>query len=200
VRRGGCCNVEYQRFCPHSLTHLETSAHLLDPGAAPPTVMDLLPARLAGPCLLVDLSALDLPLLEAEHFRPALEAAGLPLAAVAVKTRASLLPTGYDFSGKGFAALSPAAAALLASFAGLLLLDLPSIDPETDGGRLLAHRAFFGLPERGAFHADPKANALVELAHFGDLPQGLYWAQAQPQPWQADAVAAALWMSPLIPL
>jgi hypothetical protein len=38
------------------------------------------------------------------------------------------------------------------SSAGHLLVDLPSVDKEDDGGALIAHRTFFGVTATGTYH------------------------------------------------
>jgi hypothetical protein len=84
--------------------------------------------------------------------------------------------------------------------AGLMLLvDLPSLDPERDSGRLLAHRAYFGLPETGCRGADPEARAVVELAWFGGLPAGYYHAVICPPRFALPAVPTGLLLYPLTP-
>ena len=65
-----------------------------------------------------------------------------------------------------------------------LLCDLPSVDPEQDGGKLAMHRAFWGLPD------GPRPQATItELIFVPDrLPDGPYWLNLQLAPFQHHAV------------
>jgi arylformamidase len=203
VRRGGSCNVEVLRCTAHGLTHVETAAHLLDPAGAPPTVADLPPERLAGLMLLADLSDLgEQPgaLVPPDRLIGALAAGDLPMSMLGLKTRASALPPATDFTGTDFLALSPEAAAAVRE-AGIrtLVTDLPSLDPERDGGRLLAHRSYFGLPVEGCRGTDPERRAVVELAWFGDLPAGYYYAVVTPARFAVPAVPTGLLLYPVQP-
>jgi arylformamidase len=203
VRRGGSCNVEVLHCAAHGLTHLETAAHLLAPDGAPPTVADLPAERLAGLMLLVDLSDLDAPpgaRIPPQPVRTALDTCELPVGMLGLKTRASALPPATDFTGTDFLALAPETAeAIRAAGIRTLVVDLPSLDPERDSGRLLAHRAYFGLPETGCRGADPEARAVVELAWFGGLPAGSYHAVICPPRFALPAVPTGLLLYPLTP-
>ena len=56
-----------------------------------------------------------------------------------------------------------------------LLIDLPSVDREIDGGALLAHRAFWGLPDNVR-----KDCTITELIYVPDsIPDGLYLINVQ---------------------
>lgn len=89
-------------------------------------------------------------------------------------------------------AIEPEALAWLANH-GLrhLLVDLPSVDPEEDGGALAAHRAFWGLPPGAQRLADarwPEAS-LTELIQVpSDCPEGLYMLNLSLAPMHGDAV------------
>lgn len=203
VRRGGSCNVEVLRCTAHGLTHVETAAHLLDPSDLPPTVADLPPDRLAGLMLLADLSDLGGrpgELVPADRIRTALAEPDPPVEMLGLKTRASALPPATDFTGTDFLALSPEAAAAVRE-AGIrtLVVDLPSLDPERDGGRMRAHRAYFGLPETGCRGADPECRTVVELAWFGVLPAGYYYAVVTPARFAVPAVPTGLFLCPVLP-
>lgn len=202
VRRGGSCNVEVLRCTAHGLTHLETAAHLLDPAGAPPTVADLPPERLSGLMLLADLSdlgGLSGTLVPPDRVSEALARCDLPVAMLGLKTRASALPPATDFTGTDFLALSPEAAAAVRE-AGIrtLVVDLPSLDPERDGGQLLAHREYFGLQRAGCQGKDPETRAVVELAWFGGLPAGYYYAVITPARFAVPAVPTGLFLYPIL--
>jgi len=213
VNRGGSCNVDLLSYVPHGLTHIETAAHILNADADPPTVKDIPLEHLSGIAYLIDLTHLDaepgrqIPWKEVES---KLKKNALPVSILALKTRASLLPAHYDFSGKDFLSLSPGTAKGIHDYAffaagsppvrqpiNCLLLDLPSIDPEADGGKLLAHRYFFGLAKTGYIEEDREKRALVELAWFSDLDEGYYYAAITPPSFQANAVSTGIIFQPL---
>jgi hypothetical protein len=61
-----------------------------------------------------------------------------------------------------------------------LLIDLPSIDPEVDGGALAAHRALWA---EGGDH-----RTITELIRVPEaLPDGLYLLNLQVAPFENDA-------------
>lgn len=68
-----------------------------------------------------------------------------------------------------------------------LLTDLPSLDREEDGGRLLAHRAWWNLQADGK--ASPRMHATVtELIYIPDeIADGLYLLNLQIAPFALDA-------------
>lgn len=65
-----------------------------------------------------------------------------------------------------------------------LLIDLPSVDPEVDGGALKAHRAFWNYP------AKTRRNATItELVYIDNsIEDGLYLLELQTAPIENDAV------------
>lgn len=64
-----------------------------------------------------------------------------------------------------------------------LLLDLPSVDREEDGGKLLAHKAFWEYPEK----IDTK-KTITELVYLDNvIPDGLYLLNLQIVSFELDA-------------
>lgn len=64
-----------------------------------------------------------------------------------------------------------------------LLIDLPSVDKEKDGGALLAHKAFWGYPETPRYHA-----TITELIYVPeDIKDGNYLLNLQVAPFHNDA-------------
>lgn len=202
--KGGCCNIDLLHYCPHNITHLETSAHVLDSEAFPPTIKDLKPENLSGTGYLIDLSNIENELIEIKHVKKELEQLEIPISVLAIKTKASLLDESYDFSGKNFMALSKKLAKYISEYNNnnsdikLLILDLPSIDPEKDNGKLLAHRAYFQIPDKGSIHKDNKHNALIELAYFRNIPHGYYFITIVPNLFETNAVAVNVLLQKLI--
>lgn len=89
-----------------------------------------------------------------------------------------------DWTGTDPPFLEPAACAWMADRGILhLLLDLPSVDPEEDGGALAAHRAFWRYPE------SPRTEATItEMIDVpGEVPDGRYLLHFQIASMQTDA-------------
>lgn len=89
-----------------------------------------------------------------------------------------------NYSGANPPYLSAEAAEwLVAKGVEQLLIDLPSIDPESDGGALAAHRAFWNYP------AAPRTNATItELIYVpSEVPDGVYLLELQIPPFMIDA-------------
>jgi arylformamidase len=64
-----------------------------------------------------------------------------------------------------------------------LLIDLPSVDPEEDGGALVAHRAFWNVPEELRTQA-----TITELINVPfELEEGIYFLNLQVAPLENDA-------------
>ena len=80
--------------------------------------------------------------------------------------------------------LSPEAAKYLANnHISHLLIDLPSVDREFDGGKLAAHRAFWNYPDHTRSHATI-TEMIYAPAHVQD---GLYMLNLQPASFVNDA-------------
>lgn len=89
-----------------------------------------------------------------------------------------------NYSGANPPYLHPDAAAYLAT-CGLrhLLLDLPSVDREEDGGLLLAHRAFWQYPD--AVRADCTITEMIFVPN--EAPDGFYLLNLQTAAFDLDA-------------
>jgi len=84
-----------------------------------------------------------------------------------------------------------------------LVVDLPSVDKADDGGRLLAHRTFWGLPAGSTAKAQAaRAGATItELAYIEDaVPDGLFLLNLQVAPFEADAAPSRPLLYPLAAL
>jgi arylformamidase len=69
-----------------------------------------------------------------------------------------------------------------------LLVDLPSVDREIDGGVLACHHAFWQYP-----HNTRKDCTITELIYVPDeIPDGFYLLQLQPPNFQLDAFASKI--------
>mgnify|MGYP006276551747 CR=1 FL=1 len=108
----------------------------------------------------------------------------------------------YD-QGSNPAYFEPAALRWLAEI-GIehLLVDLPSVDRMDDGGALLAHRAFWGLPvgDKQLRHASRPHATITELIYVPDsLLDGLYLLNLQIAPFLADAAPSRPLVYPVLP-
>ncbi len=74
-----------------------------------------------------------------------------------------------------------------------LLLDLPSVDREEDGGALLAHKAFWNYPE------NPRTKATItEMVYIDNvIPDGLYLLEIQIPAMELDASPSRPFIYPL---
>ncbi len=64
-----------------------------------------------------------------------------------------------------------------------LLIDLPSVDKEIDGGQLAAHHAFWNYPNQTQFH-----KTITELIYVpNEVPDGTYILNLQIAPFENDA-------------
>jgi len=215
VKRGGSCNVDVLSYVPHGLTHIETAAHILNTDTKPFSINDIPPENLHGIVYLIDLaqySAEPGAQIPWEPIETKLKQNRLPISMLALKTTASLLPQDYDFSGKNFLSLSPNAALGIHDYRfyfpgsskvkeekriDCLLLDLPSIDPEKDEGKLSDHRRYFGIPLTGHNAVDSEKRTIVELAWFSHLNEGYYYAVITPPRFQTHAVTTGIFFYPL---
>ncbi len=71
-----------------------------------------------------------------------------------------------------------------------LVVDLPSLDRADDGGHLVAHRTYWGLPPASvdARQAARPAALVTELAYMPDsIPDGLYLLDLQVPAFATDA-------------
>lgn len=79
--------------------------------------------------------------------------------------------------------LEPDAAAYISNKFDHLLIDLPSVDREEDGGKLLAHKAFWQYPHNTQFH-----KTITELIYVPDeISDGEYMLNLMIAPFENDA-------------
>jgi arylformamidase len=182
--RGGPVNFFNLTCNPHGNgTHTECVGHIassqhrlgdcLKPGLYPALVLSMLPNIAPDGDKVVRLQDLLLAL----NDRPAPQA-------LILRT----LPNHEDkkqrkYSGTNPTYLEAAAAAWMAqNGVEHLLVDLPSVDREEDGGALLAHRAFWQYPESVRLHC-----TISELLFVPDhVRDGLYLLDIQTAPFDLD--------------
>ncbi len=221
VADGASCNVETLTITPHAHgTHTECVGHITHARISLVDVWRPAPLR----ALLVTVRRKEQergPKQEEERERYGPPRAEVSLAELAAAARTAA-PTGHDPHGRAPDALilrtrswnrgdmphtprrnspeSPrplseaAAAWIRASGFRHLLIDAPSVDPVDDGGRLAAHRAFWGLapgsvvPHAAAPGPDPLDMTITELIRVPDgLKDGFGWLDLQIPPFDSDA-------------
>ena len=173
------CRCEEITFCPHAnTTHLETSAHALEDGIRPNDILHkiqpLMPAYLSN-----DLSKLP----SSSDVKAVVYRSGVVWEASKRKC--------FDFTGTNPPFVTESyienAFRCFPNFK-YLLVDLPSVDPESDGGELRCHKAFFNLGGVG----------IIELCSIpNDVPTGQYALSINPVSLDSDAVPCAPILYPL---
>lgn len=201
VARGASCNCAVMTLVPHcNGTHTECAGHLtrepLDAfrvvPAAPLPALVLSVASESAPVAHEDSDPLPQPgdrlitrrMLEREWPK------SLPFAPVALVVRT--LPAAGGDAPATAPYLSRQAAELLVARGILhLAIDLASIDRERDGGRLCAHRIFFGLPAGSTSLAEvtrPQATVTELIRVPAAITAGAYFLQLQVPALAGDAV------------
>lgn len=208
VARGGSCNCAVHRLVPHcNGTHTECVGHLV---RQPVHVHEV---RRGGfePALLVSIDtpaaaesgeSSDPPPQPGDRLvtAAALDAAWRRCAWPEVAVRAlaiRTLPNGAAKATRRYVAESPppyltreAAQWLVAQGIEHVLVDVPSLDRLDDGGRLTAHRVFWGLPpgSTDVTAAERPQATVTELVFAPDaVPDGRYLLDLQVPAFAADA-------------
>ncbi|HEY1100073.1 MAG TPA: cyclase family protein [Myxococcota bacterium] len=215
VRRGGSCNCETHTLTPHADgTHTEGPGHLLAerlPVSPPPPVQLAVVVRVAPRLLgesVDDVSGnhrhddrvIDQAMLiEAIAALDAHSIVGAT--ALVIATMGGARSRAANHSGTNPAYLTVDAAAFIKDAGFMhLLVDLPSIDREDDGGLLAAHRAFFELPT-GLGATVPTTIAprtVTELCVVDDdIAPGPWALFLQVAPIAADAAPSRPLLAPL---
>jgi kynurenine formamidase len=204
TRAGGSCNCEVLTLAPHcNGTHTECVGHLTDERVA---VSERLPGGLALARLVTvepvpaGATAEDTDPAPAPGDRLVTAAAlaqatatvsGPPTTALVVRTQRDGQPLRrYEGAAPAPYLSRQAAAWLVAHGIEALVLDLPSADRADDGGRLTAHRVFFGLPpgSRDARAATRPRASITELAWIdAGIADGCYLLDLQIPPFVTDA-------------
>lgn len=168
---------------PHAATHIEGPGHI---GGEPATISPLLdrhhfaarlvtvpPATTAQGDRVVTEEAVAERVADSLDFMEAVVLRALP--------REAAPPASFSGSNPPYLAAG-AARWLRLRGTRILLVDLPSLDREQDGGKLDAHRAFLGAG------GDPAPRAVCELLRIpADLEDGRYILNLVPLAWELDA-------------
>lgn len=183
IRNGVGCNCDRINFCPHANgTHYESRAHVYEDGERVIESIRSLPPLLVA------------KLIKFENIKNEAEAQD-EFTAVIVKTSMvakHLASSTFDFTGTNPPYIHvDVMRHILKSFPGLkvLLVDLPSVDPESDGGKLSAHKLFF---------SEPRTAGIVELCHIPNhAKEGTYALSLNVAPFDSDASPCAPVIYPL---
>lgn len=219
VRRGGSCNCETHVITPHGDgTHTEGVGHLLaervpvielvDAALMPALVVTVLPVRLedvqdevAGNHGPDDLVIDELTLGEAIERAMLTAPGGFSPTALLIRTAAGDERRAQRFSGTNPPYLTADAAEMVRIRAfDHVLVDLPSLDREDDGGLLGAHRAFFDVGARAkSLDAPAPRRTITEMiAVDAAIEDGAYALALQLAPIVADAVPSRPLLYPLV--
>ncbi len=193
VRQGAPVNFYNVRFNPHGNgTHTESVGHISP---------DLYPVyRCVGSgFFLARLASLQPRQSGSDRFISAEQIASLnfqDVEALVIRTLPnSNKKKNRDYSGSNPPFIAPAAMQLIAD-AGIrhLLIDLPSVDKEEDGGRLSAHKIFWNYPEQ------PRLNASISEMIFveNNVLDGLYLLQIQIPCFDLDAAPSRPFLYPVL--
>ncbi len=201
TRRGGTCNVHALELVPHcNGTHTECIGHIVDQpvhiGAllrSGPSVAALISVQpeegmVTGPSVAAALAALD-----ARGACQAMIVRTLP-------NPESKRERDYDLGAPPPWMSVEAIACLVAAGIEHVLVDLPSLDPMHDEGRLAAHRTFWGLPpgSRDAAQATRPQATITEMIYVPDVvSDGLYLLDLQIPAFLTDAAPSRPLIYPL---
>ena len=187
TREGGSCNCEVISFTPHcNGTHTESVGHLtrerfpvsavLPEPFLPATVLSVRPHGREITAAALDRTALDSAFTTALIFRT------LTNAPDKTTRRWEDAATPY---------FTPGAMAVIRELGVKhLLVDLPSVDPLVDDGRLAAHRVFWDLPpgSQEVPAGEARLRTVTEMIYVpDDVPDGRYLLSLQLPRFVADA-------------
>jgi arylformamidase len=217
TRRGGSCNVDVLTLTPHcNGTHTECIGHIADERIAIHTLLEesLIPATVVTVRPVPVASAVDSRLLPdgdsdriitASALSDALHAADPDfLDALIVRTLpndAGKCARRYDAAPAPYFSID---AMRVIADAGVrhLLVDVPSLDRASDGGRLSAHRVFWNVPD--ATHDIPAAAAsrgtITEMIFVSDaIADGSYLLNLHIAAFMSDASPSRPILYPIEP-
>jgi kynurenine formamidase len=189
TRQGGSCNCEVIRFTPHcNGTHTESVGHITRERF--PLSAVALPMFV--PCALISVTPAGLAIGAEDIQRATANVPSEFLEALVVRT----LPNDATKRTRRWEDSTPyftpeAMAAIRSRGVNHLLVDLPSLDPLYDGGRLAAHRVFWDVPPGSQELPDERAcrRTVTEMIFVPDhVPDGRYFLTIQVPNIVSDAV------------
>lgn len=208
VRHGGSCNCSVHTLAPHcNGTHTECVGHITQERLS---VRDLAIRHLSAALLIsVSPEAAELPgdhIISLGALRSAIGNASLrDYQALVVRTLpndSSKLARNYDAGPMPPYFSVEAMKHVVEHGIDTLVVDLPSIDRAQDGGKLAAHRVFWGMPAGSTSAATvtrPHAT-ITEMAFIDDsVADGPYLLNLQVPPFVIDAAPSRPILLPLSP-
>jgi kynurenine formamidase len=104
-----------------------------------------------------------------------------------------------DYSGQNPPYLEAALAEVLISM-GIdhLLVDLPSVDKESDDGALAFHKTFWQVRGPGALRPHATLTELIYVPN--EVEDGFYRVFIAPARWRLDAAPSRVWLASSLPL
>jgi len=209
VRHGGSCNCSVHTLTPHcNGTHTECVGHITQERLS---VRDLAIRHLSA-ALLISVTpeqSRDAPgdlVISLAALQAAIGSAELSdYQALVIRTLpndSSKLARNYDAGATPPYFTADAMRHVVEQGIDTLVVDLPSIDRAQDGGRLTAHRIFWGMPagSTSAAAATRKHATITELAFIDDaVSDGPYLLNLQVAPFVIDAAPSRPILLPLSP-
>lgn len=209
VRQGGSCNCSIHTFVPHcNGTHTECVGHITRERMS---VRNLAVHHLSA-ALLITVEPQPAPEIDGDRvitlqaLQSALGQQRLAdFHALVVRSSPndeSKLTRSYDSDPPPPYFTTQAMSWIVAQGIETLVVDLPSIDRAQDGGRLTAHRIFWGVPEGGTSGAlATRAHATItEMAFIpNSVVDGPYLLNLQVPPFMSDAAPSRPILLPLTP-
>lgn len=200
TRQGGSCNVGHYELVPHcNGTHTECIGHIVDD---PVAVAEQLPQSLL-PATLVTVAPRH-NVIDAALIKMSLQ--HHPLRELHTAFIIRTLPNTREKLAHSYDQIPPpymtedAVALLVEAGTEHILIDLPSLDPMHDEGRLAAHRAFWGLPAGSRRKADAKRphNTVTEMIYVPEqVKDGYYLLDLQIPAFMSDAAPSRPIVYPL---
>jgi hypothetical protein len=190
THQGGSCNVGHYQLVPHcNGTHTECVGHIVDDAGAvtEPLQQSLFPATLVT-------IAPRHNVIDAALIRMGLQHHPFPETHTAFIIRT--LPNSREKLAHRYDQIPPACltedaiTALVEAGVQHLLVDLPSLDPMHDEGKLMAHRVFWGLPAGSRRKQDARRprSTVTEMIYVPDqVKDGYYLLDLQIPAFMSDA-------------
>lgn len=185
LEAGGSCNCEWVHVLPHCHgTHTETIKHIWNKG---PNISEIEIPTL----MLADLVTVSPEIVGEDSIIKQINFPENPAQALIIRVKDVEITS---FSGKN-PPFFDAEVLKIAAQKGYqhLLVNLPSVDQEEDGGQLLAHKAWWSFPE-----ASRASCTITELLNIPDfLEDGFYLLNLQIPQIETDAVNSSVFIFPV---
>jgi kynurenine formamidase len=185
LEAGGACNCEWVHVLPHCHgTHTETIKHILNDG---PNISEIEIPTL----MLADLVTVNPEIVGEDSIIKQINFPEKSAQALVIRVE---LVEATSFSGKNPPFFN-AEVLNIAAQKGYqhLLVNLPSVDQEEDGGKLLAHKAWWSFPETP--RTDCTITELLSIPDF--VEDGVYLLNLQVPQIETDAVNSSVVIFPV---